>query len=447
MKLHVFTGIVLGLLSLLATVASAYPIDGYDYTGITRLEGYRLAQLGKSNARRLHPGARLSLEQVDIRLRDAANLKIPPVDPEFQREILSLLGRNASRYSIAILDLTDRSHPVYAEHRADVVFNPGSIGKLVVGMGIFNELARAFPDDIQLREAILRDTQVTADRFIHVDTHKAPFWNAKISRMIYRPIKEGDRNSLWGWMDWMLSPSSNAAASIVMKQLMLLRHFGAGYPGFPEDANAYFKETPPARLAQDLRAVLDAAVQDNGLNLNELRQGGFFTSEGKRRVPTGGSRATPRELLRFLLKLEQGKIVDDWSSREFKRLLYMTQKRIRYASSPALKNAAVYFKSGSLYQCRPEPGFQCGKYRGNKLNLLNSVAIVESPAGRSPGLFYLVVVSSNVLKENAAVAHQTLATYIERLMRRRHPEIPANEKPLLKPLHPPVNRVGVSVPD
>ncbi len=405
-------------------ILRAYPLDGFDYTGIGRLEGYRLAQEGKVRARKLHPGAQLLLAEVDIRLRDHRELEIPPVDPAFKREIMALLGKNASRYSISILDLTDPDNPVYAEHRANKSFNPGSIGKLVVAMGIFNELARAFPDDTELREAILRSTEVVADRFIHVDTHKVPFWHAEKMWLEHRPLRIGDKASLWEWLDWMLSPSSNAAASIVMKQLMLLQKLGQGYPGFPEDARDYFDKTKPAELAKDLRRVLDRAVTENGLTLDELRQGGFFTREGKRRVPTGGSRATVRGLMKFLLRLEQGKIVDDWSSREFKRLLYMTQKRIRYASSPALKYAAVYFKSGSLYKCRPEPGFTCGKYRGNKLNLLNSVAIIEHPAGQKNRLHYLVVISSNVLKENAAVAHQSLATFIQRLMLKRHPEVP-----------------------
>jgi hypothetical protein len=409
-------------------VVQAYPLDGFDYTGIRRLEGYRLAQEGKVRARRLHPGALLSLQQVDLRLRDHRDLEIPPVDAEFQQQIMNILGANASRYSIAILDLTDPDNPAYAEHRAEVNFNPGSIGKLVVATGIFNELARAFPKDRELREAILRTTEVTADRFIRVDTHKVPFWHPDSMRMTHRPLRIGDKASLWEWLDWMLSPSSNAAASTVIKQLMLMQKFGQGYPGFEEDAREYFRKTPPARLADDLHRVLDRAVVDAGLDVDKLRQGGFFTSEGKRRVPAGGSKGNVRELLKFLLRLEQGKIVDEWSSREIKRLLYMTQKRIRYASSPALKRAAVYFKSGSLYKCRPEPGFKCGKYRGNKLNLLNSVAIVESPAGKPHGLYYMVVVTSNILKVNAAVAHQSLATYIQRLMLQRHPEVGAQSK-------------------
>ncbi len=411
------------LFGLLPGLLLAYPLDGYDYTGIGRLEGYRLAQEGKVRARRLHPGALLPLEKVDIRLRQHRDLMLPAVDPEFQRQILRLLGKNAKRYSIAVLDLTDPDHPVYAEHRGDVRFNPGSVGKLVVATGIFNELKRAFGEDRELREAVLRSTEVTADRFIQVDTHKVPFWHPQQMRLEHRRIRVGDRATLWEWLDWMLSPSSNAAASTVMKQLMLLGKFGKGYPGFDDEARDYFAKTPPAELAADLRRVLDRAVTDNGLTLEELRQGGFFTREGKRRVPTGGSRATVRGLMKYLLRLEQGKIVDEWSSREIKRLLYMTQKRIRYASSPALKHAAVYFKSGSLYKCRPEPGFTCGKYRGNKLNLLNSVAIIESSAGKEKRLYYFVVVSSNVLKLNAAVAHQSLATFIERLMRKRHPEV------------------------
>jgi hypothetical protein len=60
--------------------------------------------------------------------------------------------------------------------------------------------------------------------------------------------------------------------------------------------------------------------------------------------------------------MEQGRLVDEWSSRQIKRLLYMTERRIRYAYAPVLHDAAVYFKSGSLYSCQKEEGFKCGKY-------------------------------------------------------------------------------------
>ena len=149
--------------------------------------------------------------------------------------------------------------------------------------------------------------------------------------------------------------------------------------------------------------------------MDNLRQGSFFTAEGKRRVPGTNSICTTRELLHYLLLLEQGRLVDAWSSLQIKRLIYITQRRIRYASSPALNDAAVYFKSGSLYRCKPEDGYVCRKYQGNRDNLMNSVAIVESPAGE-PRMFYMVALTSNVLKKNSAVEHQTFATRLHRLL-------------------------------
>ena len=123
--------------------------------------------------------------------------------------------------------------------------------------------------------------------------------------------------------------------------------------------------------------------------------------------------------MRYLLRLEQGRVVDDFSSREIKRLLYMTERRIRYASSPALRDSAVYFKSGSLYSCAPEEGFTCRKYHGNKRNYMNSLAVVETPAG-APKLFYMVTLMSNVLRKNSAVDHQTLAARIHRILEADH---------------------------
>jgi hypothetical protein len=161
------------------------------------------------------------------------------------------------------------------------------------------------------------------------------------------------------------------------------------------------------------------------LDLQQFRQGSFFTRYGKKHVPTGyNSYATARELMRFILLMEQGKLVDIFSSREIKRLLYMTERRIRYASSPALYDSAVYFKSGSLYSCKEEPGFKCKKYHGNVKNYMNSVAIVETPAGVNR-LHYLATLISNVLYKNSAVDQQTLATYIHRLIEADHPPAPA----------------------
>ncbi|HXV37141.1 MAG TPA: peptidoglycan-binding domain-containing protein, partial [Myxococcota bacterium] len=113
-------------------------------------------------------------------------------------------------------------------------------------------------------------------------------------------------------------------------------------------------------------------------------------------------------------------LVDTWSSRELKQLMYVTERRIRYGSAGVLQPAALYFKSGSLYSCVPEEGFVCRKYHGNRRNYMNSVAIIESPAGQNR-LFYSVAVLSNVLRKNSAEDHRALAQAIHDLLLADHP--------------------------
>lgn len=407
---------VLLLLLLLPGLALGYPLDGEPYTGIARLEGYRLAQEGKVRGTKQPAGGKLALDQVDLRLI-GATLLLPPPNPEFSRQVADLLGTDDVHYSVAVLDLTDPARPVYAEHRADARFNPGSVGKLVVATALFQLLADIYPNDIAARERVLRETRVVADGFIVYDSHDVPFWDGK--RLSYRPLRQGDAASLWTFLDWMLSASSNAAGSMVMREMLLLAHFGRAYPVDEKQIADFFRTTPKSKLSALLGQVMQGGLERNGLDPKALQQGGFFTRVGKVKVPGRASWATPRELTRWLLALEQGWIVDAWSSREIKRLLYITQRRIRYASSHALNDAAVYFKSGSLYRCRKEEAFVCGKYMGNVENLLNSAAIVEQPAGERR-LHYTVVVSSNKLRVNSAVAHQTLGTRLQRLLEKRH---------------------------
>jgi hypothetical protein len=407
------------ILVLCSSAALAYPLDGYPYTGILRLEGFRLAQEGRLKGIRVPAGSRLTNEQVNLRMLDQAGLQVPAKDHPLTEKVVQLLGHEADRYGIALLDLSDSEQPLYVEHQGDYRVNPGSVGKLIVVLGIFQALADIYPHDIESRLHVLRNSMVIADQFIISDHHRVPLWEPGDPKIRYRPIREGDQASLWTYLDWMLSASSNAAASMVMRELMLLVHFGARFPVSPDVATRFFSETPKKELGALLARGLQKPITRNGLVLDKLRQGSFFTHKGKQLVPGTTSYADPRELMRFLIKMEQGKLVDPFSSREIKRLIYMTQGRIRYASSPALYPAAVYFKSGSLYKCKPEPDFKCRKYHGNVMNLLNSVAIVEHPAEKRQ-LYYMVVVISNVLRKNSAVEHQTLATRIHRLIEGLH---------------------------
>jgi len=414
---------VLLLLSI-SSLCVAYPLDAYPETGIRRIEAARLAVLGKMRGRRQPPGALLPANLVDLRLLDQPDLKLPKPDPEFTARVVRLLGDKTDRYGIAVLDLSDIDHPRYAEHRADFRQNVGSVGKIAVGVALFQVLADIYPDDIEARKRILRETIITADEFIQTDHHEVRIWHPDTGALSFRPLQKGDQGSLWEFLDWTLSISSNAAASMVMKNAMLLRHFGRDYPVSNDEADRFFKETSRKQQRELYEQTFLVPFTRNGLDLQYFRQGSFFTRYGKQRVPTGyNSYGTARELIRLLLLMEQGRLVDIFSSREIKRLLYMTERRIRYASSPALGDSAVYFKSGSLYSCKAEPGFKCKKYHGNVKNYMNSVAIVETPAGVGR-LFYLTTLISNVLYKNSAVDHQTLATYIHRMIEADHPPEP-----------------------
>ncbi len=414
----------LALLLSIAERGAAYPLDAYSATGIRRLEAARLAVSGKMRGQQQPPGALLPTELVDLRLLDYPELKLPDPDPDFTDRIIRLLGDKGDRYGVAVLDLSDPANPRYAEHRGRFRQNVGSVGKLAVAVAVFQALADIYPDDIQARKRVLRETVITADEFINKDHHEVRIWRPATDDLSVRRLREGDRGSLWEYLDWMLSASSNAAASMVMKNTMLLRHFGQDY-AVTKDRDRFFARTS----REDLRILYEQTFLDplarNGLDLQYFRQGSFFTRTGKQRVPTGYvSYASARELVHLLLLMEQGRLVDIFSSREIKRLLYMTDRRIRYASSPALLDSAVYFKSGSLYTCRAEPGFTCKKYHGNVKNSMNSVVIVETPAGINR-LHYLAAVISNVLYRNSAVDHQTLGTRIHRMIEAQHPPPPA----------------------
>jgi hypothetical protein len=413
------TALALAAGALAAGAALAYPLDGYEETGIRRLEGSRLAHEGAIRDVKQPPGALLGLKDVDLRLR-GQTFDLPAPDPEFTRKVNGALTGSMDDYGLAVLDLSDPSKPRYAEHRGDYRQNVGSVGKLVVALSLFQALADTWPDDVEARRRVLRDTVVTADGFSQSDHHTVRIFDPKTKNLTRRAVQVGDRATLYEWLDWMLSPSSNSAAGMVMRETMLIRHFGAAYPPPEAEIRRFFDETPKKELTALFEKSFYEPVTRNGLALDALRQGSFFTAVGKQKVPgPGDSYGTARELMRYLLRLEQGRLVDEFSSREIKRLIYVTERRIRYASSPALAGSAVYFKSGSLFECAKEPGFTCKPYAGNVKNYMNSTAIVEHPAGERQ-LYYLSTLVTNILRKNSAAEHQALATRLHQLIAEEH---------------------------
>lgn len=419
--------IVLALLGV-APACFGYPLDGYTYSGIRRLEHTRTLQAQRAV---LPAGATLPLDAVVPSGIDATTL--PPADADWSAELTRMLGDDADQYGVAVLDLTDPRNLRYAAHQPDYRANVGSVGKVLALLAWMRKLADWYPQDVAARERVLRETRVVADAYIDYDVHKMPILHAiGAGPATWRTLRHGDEGSLWEYMDWMISASSNAAGSMVMQQLAAAERFGPGFASGEDPAATRLAALSPAERG---RAMLDAMLRPlagAGLDPARIRQTSLFTHHAKRLMPGQSSYATPRDLLQLLALIEANRFVDAWSSREAKRLLYTTQKRIRYASHPVLNPAAVYFKSGSLYICQPEPGFVCGKYRGNKVNRLASLALVEYPA-QAPKLRYMVAVMSNVLRKNSAVAHQTLALRIHRMIEARHAaalkEVPAANLP------------------
>ncbi len=419
-------GVLLGAALVLPVVfaappAGSYPLDGVERTGIRRLTGYSNAH-GAPGGAKLPAGALLGTEDVHLQLADAGSgwdLAGVPRDPALQAALDSIFTARDPSYAVAVVDITDPDAIVWAGRREDVTQAPGSVGKILCLVALFDGLRRAFPDPDQ-RLRVLRETEVEAGDWVLVDEHKVPSFDPATGRNQFSIIQPGERFRLSEWVDHMVSASANAAGATVWKEAILLRHFGSAYPPTRADEAAFFRNTPKLELQRLSQIVIDEPLAAAGIDLDKIQQGSMWTRTGKAHIPGLPSFASPRELVRILLRLEQGRLVDSWSSLEVKRFLYMTRRRYRYVFAPELAGAAVYFKSGSLYQCKPEEGFRCGKYRGNAKNYMNSVVIMETPASSGVGQKrYLVALLSNVLRVNSAWDHARIGAAIDEAVRTR----------------------------
>ncbi len=426
---HIFIPFVF-LCSLCTTITlQAYPLDGAEETGIQRLLGYQHAQERPSGAK-LPIGALLGTQDIQLSLdefKDLPDFDLLPENPALQASLESILKKRDPSYGAVVIDYSNPQALAWAAIRPDSKQNPGSVGKLMIMTGLFDALARAYPD-IEARKKILRETSIVAGDWVISNSHDIPNYNVDTGFNSFSKVSPNHEFVLSEWIDHMISPSSNAAASVVWREAMLLRAFGADYPVSQEIADAFFKQTPKSDLTELSQLVINAPLQNANINTENIQQGSFFTHVGKQKVPGIVSYATPREFARILFRMEQGRLVDAWSSLEMKRYLYMTKRRYRYVYAPELHAAAVYFKSGSLYQCRPEEGFTCGKYLGNKNNFMNSTAIIEWPEEDGSSTRYLVTLMSNVLKRNSAWDHSRLAVAIDAAVKTRNAKIEVKDQ-------------------
>jgi len=416
MKTNILILPIIGILSFLPFGREPYPIDGYEESGIRRLKRLQLVVEGTIKDSKPVPGALLSIKDIKLNLRDGIKLSsIPPEDAKLQKSINGLFAGLDPHYSISVLDITAGKDLRYASRKEQSQYQPGSVGKLCVLAAFFTEIQKIYPASFAKRQELMRNRKVLAGKWAMHDSHTVPFFEPESNSFKKRTVVESDVFSLYEWLDHMLSVSNNGAASVVWRETVLMRAFGKDYPTLSQEkADEYFKSTPKAALSELGMNVVNEPLRKLGITENEWRLGSFFTRGAGSYIPAkGGSTGTTAGVMKFLIHMEGGLIVDPESSLEMKRLMYLTDRRIRYGAAPALSTAALYFKSGSLYQCTKEEGFSCGKYMGNVNNYMNSVAIIE----HTDGTKYIVVLMSNVLKKNSASDHAALAASIDRIVR------------------------------
>lgn len=429
---------LLVLVALMPSTLLAYPTDPVEQerTGIRRLKWQYDVDRGTRRGRRVPPGAQWPSEKIALAMSGATDYALSSLtekDPELQAQLEAILRRGRYRnYRVALLDITYPEAPRYAGVNELRAQTPGSVAKVLVATGLLSELAKRFPNDVSGRERMLREHVVTADDWALPNHHEVPV--VKGDRVSIRKVYPGDSFSLWEWLDHALSPSSNASATMVWREATLMRLMGDAYPPKQYD-KALFERWDRETWTRAAFDTLVEPIVKAGLDPELFYLKMFFTKNANRFIYSASSRATPLGVVDWMLKVEQGKLVDSWSSLELKRLLYLTRRRVRYLKTKTLDSYAAFFKSGSFYQCKPEPGYTCIAYQGNVSNILNSLveiqtvppsadstpeaftpetAVEESGVEQYPPNVYIVAVMSNELKRNAAYDHARLADAIHK---------------------------------
>lgn len=435
---------VLLIASLWLQDARAFPVDDYARTGIRRLKFQQDALDGLHRGPKLVPGARWKSADIKLRMRDQGRdfelTNATPKDPILQPALEKVLKQWSWRkYDVVILDISDPAHPRYAAVNENVELTPGSVAKVLVASGVFDQLKQRFPNDIAARENLLKNTIVAADDWAMKDSHDMPFiTGANLDKSTSRRVAIGDKLSVWEWMDGALSASNNSAAAMLWREGMLMKLMGGDYP--PAKVNAeLWKGFGRDAMTEAAFDIVTKPLRDAGLDPEVFRLRLFFTKGAGKYIRSQPSGATALSLVQWMLRVEQGRMVDEWSSLELKKMLYLTRRRARYLHTHKLDNFAAFFKSGSLFRFKPETTERV-QYEGDLQNVLNSLieidttppspeamAAVTGPAAdvaaktvalnaAGKPYVYLVSVMSNELKRNAAEDHARLAEAIHSLV-------------------------------
>ena len=407
--------IILSGILLVSIILSAYPIDGYKYTAIDRLlYQYKVAE-DSTLTTKLKPGALLNT--ADIKLNLVGHKKgIPQEDLDLEKKLQNIFRNLEPEYSISMMDITDPNNISYAGLKETTGYQPGSVAKIIAAMGLFDALHKVYGDNWEEIRGVLYNRKVRGNDFVISDHHTVPIYDIKKDKYEKRKVRTSDVFSLYEWLDHMFSVSNNGAASVVMREMLLI-HIMDGYYecATQEEMDDVINNTSKSVLSNLTEDLTNCVLESINISRDEYRLGGFFTDGAERHVPRqGGSIGTTLGLMKFMYALESGQVINERISLEIKRLMYLTDRRIRYAANKSLDNDAVYFKSGSFFSFKPEPGFVKINYAGNKFNYMNSVAIIEKQDSTQKK--YMVALMSNVLRKNSANEHYALAKRIDELV-------------------------------
>lgn len=400
---------------LFSTNINAYPIDGYPYTGIDRLLYQYKVMKDSSLTTKLDKGALLNLSDIKLSLA-SSNYSWPKEDKLLKIKLQNIFKQLEPEYSVSVMDITNTDNIRYAGINENVGYQPGSVAKIIAAMGLFDALHKVYGDNWEEIRAVLYTRKVRGNEFVIYDHHTIPIYDIEEDKYYKRKAAESDVFSLYEWLDHMFSKSNNGAASVVMREMLLIHIMDDYYEcANQHEMNMVIENAGKAVLSNLTEDLTNCVLESVGIEKTEYRLGGFFTSGAEKYVPRkGGSIGTTKGLMKFMFALESGLIINEKISLEIKRLMYLTDRRIRYASNRNLDNDAVYFKSGSLYSFKPEPGFVKNNYAGNRYNYMNSVIIVEKQD--STKRKYMVALMSNVLRKNSVGEHHALAKLIDDML-------------------------------
>ena len=91
---------------------------------------------------------------------------------------------------------------------------------------------------------------IVSDGFSVYDHRTVRMFDPDSKELTRRPLHEGDVAPMWTYLDWMMSPSSNSAAGMLQKHLILLSHYGSDYPVSLDEERRFFSDTPRKQLSE-----------------------------------------------------------------------------------------------------------------------------------------------------------------------------------------------------